>query len=980
VSIALASIFSKILESGEVPKCPQFADAVMTALYKGVGDRDMPTNYRGICVPNVIAKLFGLVIGTRLSHWAVANGVISPAQTGFVAMHGCEYHIFTLLETLRHRVRQGKDSVVIFLDFKKAYDSVPQALLWDVLRKMGAPEDFVAILRSWTDQSNISLKMGGAKLEPFPQETGVPQGGVLSPICFNFFIEILLRYVNAHAAEFGVPISAVDAAKFGAPNLPAMLHLLALAYADDVVLICPNMAAAQSTLNLVQKWASAFGMAIGVGQGKTEAMLVRASIVTKACADDVNGMLKKSCAPHADGMDASSDDDPDDDSKSTNSDPNSVGSDEEWRDDVSDDDPTTEKLPQQQQPKLRKGQALVKGVLCGAGTGRPLPYEPRPLPPKPDLPPLQLPAVVENGPATPIPWTNLYKYLGYFIRSDLLDDHAYARVETKVKKAAERLFPHHRLVRAWPAGLKLQLLQTIVLSIAANVMPLMTSMRSPSESKTRRLDQLRKKIAQSILQLSGNPRHAYITSEACMGDVTGEITMHRLRLLHALRNHPLRGQASPPIACRVLDIMEREAEYWHRGVVKHNILLAPWPLITKRITESAVKKSNSAGWQPPHRWWEISPHASVVARLGERERWIDHMNEGLDWMSHSFALRPPSFGKQHTAALHSSQRLKCTDAGSIAKLVPLSCLGPHGSSITTLARRNSPFSRVLSNARQGNIAMQSFPFVTSDPSTRGKKKKPQKSPKRRRGKNGGMAAATDVTADAIESNRRKTGATCHLCTDSDDGPHYDLWHVLFECPTTRESSDMVAVRDMCKAFVPRLCDMLDDAVDKNSSSMSDTRNAGVLHSDITRAIAETRDAIAGYLWDSTPGRWLIYRILLAMPFPAASVRPDPHKPIWQRPFTSRRRKAMDLSEMPVLMPVIAEAEYRLPELVGRLFDVTILSRDVLRPMADAWCSMAQGCLLRAGKLIRPLRLAAELKRAASLHDAVDGVQAQDAEP
>ena len=88
---------------------------------------------------------------------------------------------------------------------------------------------------------------------------------------------------------------------------------------------------------------------------------------------------------------------------------------------------------------------------------------------------------------------------------------------------------------------------------------------------------------------------------------------------------------------------------------------------------------------------------------------------------------------------------------------------------------------------------------------------------------------------------------------------------------------------------------------------------------------------------------------------------------------------MDLSEMPVLMPAIAEAEYRLPELVGRLFDVTILSRDVLRPMADAWCSMAQGCLLRAGKLIRPLRLAAELKRAATLHDAVDGVQAQDAE-
>ena len=94
VATSLATIFNAILESGATPLCPQFSDAAMTALYKGTGDRDQATNYRGICVPNVIAKLFGLVMGTRLSHWAVANGLISPAQAGFVAMHGCEYHVF----------------------------------------------------------------------------------------------------------------------------------------------------------------------------------------------------------------------------------------------------------------------------------------------------------------------------------------------------------------------------------------------------------------------------------------------------------------------------------------------------------------------------------------------------------------------------------------------------------------------------------------------------------------------------------------------------------------------------------------------------------------------------------------------------------------------------------------------------------------------------------------------------------------------
>ena len=50
-------------------------------------------------------------------------------------------------------------------------------------------------------------------------------------------------------------------------------------------------------------------------------------------------------------------------------------------------------------------------------------------------------------------------------RSDLLDDHAYERVEKRTNAAVERLLPHHRLVKAWPLrlGLKIQMLQTLVL-------------------------------------------------------------------------------------------------------------------------------------------------------------------------------------------------------------------------------------------------------------------------------------------------------------------------------------------------------------------------------------------------------------------------------------------------------------------------------------------------------------------------------------
>ena len=151
------------------------------------------------------------------------------------------------------------------------------------------------------------------------------------------------------------------------------------------------------------------------------------------------------------------------------------------------------------------------------------------------------------------------------IRADLLDDHAYQRVENKTKAAAERLFPHHRLVCAWPLGLKLQLLQTIVLSITANVMPVLTSMRCASEFKTKRLDQLRKQIARSTLRLQGSARHAYVTAEAGLGDVMGDVTQHRIRLELSLVHHPLRDLPEPPIACRVFDIVQAEAKRFRVG-------------------------------------------------------------------------------------------------------------------------------------------------------------------------------------------------------------------------------------------------------------------------------------------------------------------------------------------------------------------------------------------------------------------------------
>jgi hypothetical protein len=168
-------------------------------------------------------------------------------------------------------------------------------------------------------------------------------------------------------------------------------------------------------------------------------------------------------------------------------------------------------------------------------------------------------------------------------------------------------------------------------------MPLLSSMRCVSESKTRRLDhwQLWKKIARSTLRLPGSARYAYVVAEAGLSDVTGTIAQHRLRLSSPLSCTPCATSLPRPSPVRCLTSPRRKPPVPHRRSQP-----AAGPLITERIAHKAIAQCADQGWASPVKRYEASPYASVVGCTGERERWIDRSLKGLDFAYHCFARRP----------------------------------------------------------------------------------------------------------------------------------------------------------------------------------------------------------------------------------------------------------------------------------------------------------------------------------------------------
>jgi hypothetical protein len=127
----LASLFTAVFRSGCFPYA--WALGAITSIHKK-GDVTDPNNYRGITVGHVLAKLYAIVINSRLASWLEARGLRAKGQAGFRQGHRTVDNCF-ILRAMAERARaRGVKLYCCAVDFEKAFDSVDRPLLWAALR------------------------------------------------------------------------------------------------------------------------------------------------------------------------------------------------------------------------------------------------------------------------------------------------------------------------------------------------------------------------------------------------------------------------------------------------------------------------------------------------------------------------------------------------------------------------------------------------------------------------------------------------------------------------------------------------------------------------------------------------------------------------------------------------------------------------------------------------------------------------------
>jgi hypothetical protein len=257
ITIPLTAIINNSLRTGIVPDSLKLARVV--PLHKG-GPTDDANNYRPISVLPTISKIFERHVSNELNHFFTTTGIIHHTQSGFRKNHSCQTALVRLIDQWAQCVDDGNMVGALFLDLRKAFDTVNHDLLLKKLRLCHFSKPSLQWFHSYLSNRKQVVKCENLSSQIKTTVSGVPQGSILGP-------QLFLLYIN----DLPVHIEKCNVDMYADDNT---IHNSG----DSLLQIEQNI---QDDLNRVEKWCQHNVMSIN--PTKSKCMLIGKRHQTKRC-------------------------------------------------------------------------------------------------------------------------------------------------------------------------------------------------------------------------------------------------------------------------------------------------------------------------------------------------------------------------------------------------------------------------------------------------------------------------------------------------------------------------------------------------------------------------------------------------------------------------------------------------------------------------------------------------------------------------
>ena len=236
------------------------------------GDLRLATSYRGISLTPTAAKIYNKLLLHRIR--PVLENILRDNQNSFREKRWTTAQIFTLRRIIEEVKQTQLPAVIIFVDFSKAFDSIDQSKMEQILEAYGIPNEITKAIMIMYKNTQSFVRSSDGDIEFFDIIAGVLQGDTLAPYLFIIVLDYVLRNLDQNE-NFDFTLRKQLSRRYPDEMLTDV------GFADDLALLSDKIGNAEKLLKILETAAASVGFYINTTKTKLIAVNTEGTITAQ---------------------------------------------------------------------------------------------------------------------------------------------------------------------------------------------------------------------------------------------------------------------------------------------------------------------------------------------------------------------------------------------------------------------------------------------------------------------------------------------------------------------------------------------------------------------------------------------------------------------------------------------------------------------------------------------------------------------------